>query len=118
MKYSLEKYHGRNSRHECPSCHDPHSFTYYIDENGNMLDPRVGRCNHESSCGYHYSPKDYFHDNPDSKLRRNVVISNNQKGPSKPKNKQTRIQFLPSHFVNDYYSQESNFVKFLFKIFK
>ena len=38
------------------------SFTYYVDESGTPLHPSVGRCNHESSCGYHYTPKEYFHD--------------------------------------------------------
>jgi hypothetical protein len=61
--YQLERYHGRNSRHQCPQCGDKTSFAYYIDEEGNILDKTVGRCNHESSCGYHYTPKQYFEDN-------------------------------------------------------
>ena len=24
----------------------------------------VGKCDHENSCGYHYTPKEYFKDNP------------------------------------------------------
>jgi hypothetical protein len=35
-----------------------------VDENGDCLDESVGRCNHESSCGYHYTPKQFFADNP------------------------------------------------------
>lgn len=65
-KYHLEKYKNRGSRHECPCCHDSHSFAYYVDENGNIIDKSVGRCNHESSCGYHYTPKEWFRDNPTS----------------------------------------------------
>lgn len=63
-KYHLEKYRNRSTRHECPNCHDKHSFAYYIDDNGNIIDRSVGRCNHESSCGYHYTPKEWFRDNP------------------------------------------------------
>lgn len=63
-KYHLEKYHGVGSRHECPQCHDKRSFAYYVDDNGNILDKTVGRCNHESGCGYHYTPKQWFRDNP------------------------------------------------------
>lgn len=63
-KYHLERYHGVGSRHECPKCHDKHSFAYYVDDNGNILDKSVGRCNHESGCGYHYTPKQWFRDNP------------------------------------------------------
>jgi hypothetical protein len=61
--YQLERYHDRSSRHQCPNCGDKRSFTYYVDEDGNILDKTVGRCNHESSCGYHYTPKQYFDDN-------------------------------------------------------
>jgi hypothetical protein len=32
-----------------------------------MLHESVGRCNHESSCGYHYTPKQFFADHPDQK---------------------------------------------------
>ena len=32
--YQLQKYQTKASRHECPNCHDPHSFTYYVDDNG------------------------------------------------------------------------------------
>lgn len=62
--FKLEKYKGRNSRHTCPKCGKQRCFTRYIDENGEILHPEVGRCDHESSCGYHYTPKDYFRDHP------------------------------------------------------
>ncbi len=64
--YHLEKYQGRATRHECPNCHDTHSFTLYVDEAGDMLDEAVGRCNHVSSCGYHYTPKEYFTNHPEA----------------------------------------------------
>ena len=63
--YSLQKYSGLKSRHTCPGCGKKHCFTLYVDENGDILDPSVGRCDHESACGYHYTPKEFFHDNPD-----------------------------------------------------
>ena len=62
--YSLQKYSGRNSRHTCPSCGRPHCFSCYVDSNGNILDETVGRCDHESSCGYHKTPKQYFEEHP------------------------------------------------------
>ncbi len=67
-KYHLERYHGVGSRHECPQCHDKHSFAYYVDDNGNIIDKTVGRCNHESGCGYHYTPKEWFKDNPSFRI--------------------------------------------------
>ncbi len=38
-----------------------------MDENGDYLNEAVGRCNHESSCGYHYTPKQFFADNPSAR---------------------------------------------------
>ena len=65
--YNLQKYRGINSRYTCPQCGQKHCFTRYVDENGVKLDDSVGRCDHESSCGYHYTPKQFFADHPDQK---------------------------------------------------
>jgi len=65
--YSLQKYAGIQSRHNCPSCGGKRCFTRYVDENGDPLSEEVGRCDHESGCGYHYTPADYFRDHPDQK---------------------------------------------------
>ncbi|MGM9762796.1 MAG: DUF6371 domain-containing protein [Candidatus Cryptobacteroides sp.] len=62
--YNLQKYKGIASRHTCPHCGRKRCFTLYVDENGTPLHETVGRCDHESSCGYHYTPKDYYHDHP------------------------------------------------------
>ena len=62
--YNLQKYKGIASRHSCPQCGRKRCFTLYVDENGTPLHETVGRCDHESSCGYHYTPKDYYHDHP------------------------------------------------------
>ena len=63
--YTLQKYAGRSTRHTCPQCGRPHCFTRYVDPGGNMLDETVGRCDHESSCGYHRTPRQYFRDHPE-----------------------------------------------------
>jgi len=62
--YSLQCYSGPGSRHTCPACGDKHCFSLYVDENGDYLHESVGRCNHESRCGYHYTPKQFFADHP------------------------------------------------------
>ena len=68
QRFILQRYKGPSTRHECPQCHDRRSFTRYIDTEGKITFPNdVGRCDHESRCGYHYTPKQYFHDNPDAK---------------------------------------------------
>lgn len=55
------------SRHECPRCGDHRSFVYYVDRDGHPLDKTCGRCNHESGCGYHYTPSMYFRDHPEAR---------------------------------------------------
>ena len=65
--YNLQKYSGIRSRFTCPNCGKSHCFVRYVDENGEYLHESVGRCNHESSCGYHYTPKQFFADHPDQK---------------------------------------------------
>jgi hypothetical protein len=63
--YTLQRYAGLASRHTCPRCNRPHCFTRYVDEAGHELADSVGRCDHESSCGYHYTPRQYFSDHPE-----------------------------------------------------
>lgn len=58
----LKRYNGRKDI--CPSC-GQRSFTPYVDEDGNSLDANVGRCDRESKCGYHYTPKQFFAEHPD-----------------------------------------------------
>lgn len=64
-RYILEPYKGMNTRYRCPSCQQrDKTFSRYIDtETGQHLHPTVGRCNRESNCGHHYTPKQYFQDN-------------------------------------------------------
>lgn len=64
-RYILEPYKGMNTRYRCPGCQQKDkTFSLYIDrETGEALSPSVGRCNRESKCGYHYTPKQYFQDN-------------------------------------------------------
>ena len=63
--YHLAKYAGPASRLVCPQCGRKQSFVPYVNDVGEILAPNVGRCNHESSCSYHYTPKNYFQDHPE-----------------------------------------------------
>lgn len=39
----------------------PRCFVKYVDAEGEIAFPgNVGKCDHENSCGYHYTPKEYF----------------------------------------------------------
>ena len=65
-RFILERYRGISSRYTCPQCGRKHTFTRYIDtENNNQyLNEKVGKCNRLDKCGYHYTPREYFADNP------------------------------------------------------
>lgn len=65
MSIELEKYKGQSTRYTCPKCGRKHSFTRYIDTETNIyIDEKVGICNRAIKCGYHYSPKQFFENNP------------------------------------------------------
>ena len=110
-KYHLEKYHGVGSRHECPQCHDKHSFAYYVDDNGNIIDKTVGRCNHESGCGYHYTPKEWFKDNPSFHAGVSSSVRRCQLVTLTPKEQQP--DFISPSYVAASSSFDSSLVYFL-----
>jgi hypothetical protein len=110
----LEPYKGRASRHECPQCHDKHSFTYYLDGTGQVIDKAVGKCNHENSCGYHYTPKEYYADNPQRKSDFTLPAVSRTPQHSEPPKEPGRIP--KEHIINSL-SYDSDFVAFLCSIF-
>ncbi len=64
-QFTLEKYNGRKSRYACPLCKEVKEFVRYIDVlTENHVADDVGRCNRVAKCGYHYTPKQFFNDNP------------------------------------------------------
>jgi hypothetical protein len=65
-RYVLEPYKGIATRHTCPACEQKKCFSRYIDtENKVSFPSHVGRCDREEKCGYHFTPKQYFEENPD-----------------------------------------------------
>ena len=71
-RFILERYKaGGGNRYVCPQCGRKKCFTRYIDrETGEYVADECGKCNHASSCGYHYPPREYFHDHPEMRRRR------------------------------------------------
>ena len=112
--YSLQKYKGTATRHTCPNCGDKRSFTCYVDESGMPLHPSVGRCNHESSCGYHYTPKEYFHDHHECRTA-NGFSFGRQRSERKPVQipPQATIGYIPPKYVERSQSVHSNFFRFI-----
>jgi len=116
-KYILEPYKGMNTRYRCPSCQQrDKTFSRYIDtETGEHLHPTVGRCNRESNCGHHYTPKQYFQDSS---------ISFDRPQPKAYKPRTFTPQPKPLSFISVEVFQASlkgheanNFVKFLIDLF-
>lgn len=67
FRFQLEKYK-TGSKGICPACKRHNCLVHYVDSEGKITFPeRVGLCDHVNSCGYHYTPKDYFSDNPSEK---------------------------------------------------
>ena len=116
--YSLQTYKGVATRHACPNCGDKRSFAYYVDEENTPLHPSVGRCNHESSCGYHYTPKQYFQDHPECRTSNASSFDGQERDvksrstPTKPPKPMT-IGYVPIHYVEKSKSVQSNFFRFL-----
>lgn len=99
--YNLQPYAGPASRHTCPGCGGKRCFTLYIDENGEPVHPTVGRCDHESACAYHYTPKEYFRDHPDAKPGHNWrVLTPEQRKRLFPQHKEPKpLCTIPSEYV-------------------
>ncbi|MDD4991171.1 MAG: DUF6371 domain-containing protein [Paludibacter sp.] len=114
----LQKYKGKATRHTCPSCETKQSFTLYLD--GNTHEPihhTVGKCNRESKCGYHYTPKQYYIDNPSIGVETRHASSNISNQIIKKVNPPQPPGSISFRFVENSVSYKSNFVRFLFDHF-
>ena len=104
----MKKYHYILSRSSkkfvCPAC-GKRSFTYYVDADGNILDETVGRCDHESRCGYHYTPSQYFRDHPEANDHRPVRIRSR---PAYIPPRRVSPDFVPWHWLTDAYRKYGN----------
>ena len=104
-RFHLQKYRP-GSKTACPECGRKSCFTRYIDEAGEISFPdNVGICDHINSCGYHYTPKEYFRDNPAVKERLNEQ-EKNFRTPTAARpaaipapEQKPQISFLPSDWV-------------------
>lgn len=109
--YKLEPYKGPETRHVCPGCGRPKSFARYVDETGNYLDEKVGRCNREVKCGYHYTPSEYFRDHDIEPKARKTE-------PFVPR-KREKPKFIPLEILEGSLSSydKNNLVTYLLNVF-
>lgn len=117
-KYKLQKYTGAASRLQCPKCEHKRVFAIYLDIDTNEpLNSDVGRCNREDKCGYHYTPSQYFKDNPTNTGNKPYTSSLQYKQkPTTPKVYQV-INTIPKEYIIKSIGYNSNFIQFLCTLF-
>lgn len=102
-RFHLQKYK-YGSKICCPNCGKPRCFVRYVDAENEIVFPdNVGKCDHENSCGYHYTPKEYFSDNPDVLTRNQSLVEAVCVVSRKPIEKKTVLavpSYIPSSFVD------------------
>lgn len=115
-KYILEPYKGMKTRYTCPTCQKrDKTFSLYIDtETGEYLHPTVGRCNRESNCGHHYTPKQYFQDN---NISFDKPIKTNKPRLIAPQQKPVSIIPVDIFKASLKAHDTNNFVKYLIYLF-
>lgn len=126
-RYILEPYKGMNTRYRCPAlnCGKDKTFSRYIDtESGEHIHPTVGRCNRESNCGHHYTPKQYFQDNPNKIGTGNISFDTTQSKANKPRPVSPQpkpVSFIPVEVfkasLNPTAFETNHFVQFLIILF-
>jgi hypothetical protein len=108
-RFILQPYRTPASRFYCPLCRNKRrTFKRYIDlETNNYLADHVGRCDREDNCGYHYTPRQYFAENPDDVCVRQVKVCNvmpvkhlfNQLPASLVKDSMAQKAYIHNHFI-------------------
>jgi hypothetical protein len=125
----LEKYRGAKTRHTCPACNSKGEFTRFLDDDGNYIANDVGICNRASKCGYSYTAKQYFADNPEKKIGLNFgkrkkpgkakYVFDNKNSAQTAETIQNAFDFIPlEHLKATLGNYEKNgFVQFLIDLF-
>ena len=114
-RYTLEKYKGPGTRYTCPSCGHKREFTRYIDTHTNAhLSPIAGKCNRAGNCGYHYTPKQFFADNPGLRNKENNFSAQRH---TPPKSRPGKVHIPPEILDRSYDNHNANpFIRFLHTI--
>lgn len=104
-KYSL---HNKSTKHVCPLCLKKRLVLYMDNETQTYLSEKVGRCDREISCGYHYTPKMYFQDN-------NLEYFPKSNNVALGKKIIPKASYLSYDLVDEFklFEEENNFIVFL-----
>jgi hypothetical protein len=99
-RFILEPYKGKTTRHNCPSCKEKGCFSCYIDSDKIIEFPaHVGRCNRENNCGYHFTPKQYFEQNPE-KTKTELINDFSPRPQAVQQQKLLPVSFIDESIVN------------------
>lgn len=112
---TLEKYKGKNSRHNCPKCGGRKTFALYLID-GEPIADNVGICDRRNQCNYHYPPKQYFIDNPTIESKPQPKRQFRAKVYSQPK---TTVSTIADQYLLDSVSAylENDFTRGLLALF-
>lgn len=113
-RYQLESKHltGHQPRKlACPQCGRRKCLVRYVDtKNGNRyVDDTVGKCDHQHSCGYHYTPAEYYRDNKGAQVCVETESQHTTPPPLPP------FQPLDATYVRRSHSPQSTFWQWLSK---
>jgi len=102
----------RQKKFQCPQCGRMKCLVRYVDTHHGCccVADEVGKCDHQHSCGYHYTPADYFRDHP-GEARQQCVATQSQPRfyiPPLPP-----FQPLPMELVSRSHSPRSTFWQWL-----
>ncbi|GEM_PF-142170 len=114
-RFTLDK---SPKKFKCPKC-GKRRFVLYVDhETGGYLSDLVGRCDRESNCQHHYTPKAYFEDNPAAKPNPETQTDLFNK-PGTPPPPPQDLSFIPPEILHQTLKEydKNNFVKFLHFLF-
>lgn len=106
-KFQLDK---SSKKFHCPECTQK-TFVRYVDsETGEYMPDEVGRCDRESKCAYHYTPKQYFTDKGEGytpTIKKEIILQ------------PEIIDFHPLDYVTQSmrYYQQTNFASWLYGLF-
>lgn len=121
-RFTLQPYKGPASKYSCPQCEQPKKFVRYVDTEGSIEFPDfVGRCDREANCAYHYTPKQFFADNPDLKTSHAFVTKTNlfRVTTQRTSEQQPVVTFTNTAVVEQSMNQyeKNHFVRYLCDLF-
>ena len=111
-RYVLQKYTGRNSRHNCPNCGQKLSYTKFIDvTTGYYVGDEFGRCDRVEKCGYFNAPSG-------DKIGKNTIMISPKLALPDYQEEESGISIIENARVLSSLTLTDNFSKFLFQNFE